>query len=124
MGERVTTKNKVGLALAAVLGVSDIIALAFPAPEGEADPPFSVPVLDAICGVVTLVAVALAWKGHRMATFVAVAARTISALTVLPAFFRERCPDAGGCDGGGLHSDHHVSVVLMLAPGTAGSWVA
>jgi hypothetical protein len=33
MREPVTTKNRVGLALAAVLGVLDIIALAFPHPR-------------------------------------------------------------------------------------------
>lgn len=124
MRERVTTKNRVGLSLAAVLGVVDVIAVAFPTPEGAAGPPFSVLVLDALCGVVTLVAVALAWKGHRVATFVAVAARTISALTALPAFFVGGVPTLVVVSVSVFITATIVSVVLMLAPGAAGSRVA
>ena len=123
MREQVTTKNRVGLSLAAMLGVVDVIALAFPTPEGAAGPPFSVLVLNALCGVVTLVAVALAWKGHRVATFVAVAARTISALTALPAFFVGGVPTLVVMLVSVLAATI-VSVVLMLAPGAAGSRVA
>jgi hypothetical protein len=101
-----------------VLGVFDIIALAFPTPEGEAGPPFSVLVLDALCGVVTLVAVALAWKGHRVATFVAVSARTISALTALPAFFVSGVPTLVIVLATVFIATTIVSVVLMLTPGT------
>ena len=50
MEEHVTAKNKIGLAIAAVLGVADCIALAFPTPEGEIGPPIGILVLSALCG--------------------------------------------------------------------------
>ena len=71
-----------------------------------------------------MAAVALAWKGHRVATFVAVAARTISALTGLPAFFVGGVPTVVVALVSVYIAATIVSVVLMLAPGAAGSRVA
>ena len=116
MKERVTTKNKIGLAIAAVLGLLDCIALAFPTPEGELGPPIGVLILSAICGVITLAAVVPAWRqGNRVAVRVAAGARIVSALTALPAFFVE-VPPAVVILVSAFIALTVLSVVLMLTP--------
>lgn len=88
MPSPVPTRTRVGLALAAVLGVADVVAVFFPTPEGELGPPFPILLLSALLGVVTLVAVAMAWRtGRRGALRVTAGARVLSAITTLPAFF-------------------------------------
>lgn len=95
-----STANRVGLGLAAFLGLADCTALAFPTPEGEVGPPTGILVLDLVLGVITLAAVAVAWRtGRRGALRVAAAARVLSAVTALPAFF----------------VDVEASVVLLVA---------
>ena len=59
-----------------------------------------------------------------LATFVAVAARTISALTALPAFFVGGVPTLVVVLVSVFIAATIVSVVLMLAPGAAGARVA
>ncbi len=83
-----STKNKVGLVLAGLLGLVDIPAVLMPTPEGEVGPPFGILVLGSICGVITVIAVVIGWaKANRGAIRVAAGARIISMLTALPAFF-------------------------------------
>ena len=83
-----STKNKVGLVIAGLLGLADIPAVLMPTPEGEVGPPFGILVLGSICGVITVVAVVIAWtKANRGAIRVAAGARIVSMLTALPAFF-------------------------------------
>ncbi len=83
-----STKNKVGLVIAGLLGLADIPAVLMPTPEGEVGPPFGILILGTICGVITVVAVIIGWtKANRGAIRVAAGARIISMLTALPAFF-------------------------------------
>lgn len=83
-----TTLNKVGLALAALMGVSDVASLLTPTPDGEVGPPIGILALDSVLGVVTLVAVGWAFRTrNRGAVRVVAAARIVSAITALPAFF-------------------------------------
>lgn len=83
-----TTVNKAGLWLAGLLGVLDTAAILGPTPEGEEGPPFGILVLDSLLGVVTIVAVVWALRrGSRGAVRVTAAARIVSAITALPAFF-------------------------------------
>jgi hypothetical protein len=83
-----STKNKVGLAIAGLLGLSDIPAVLMPTPDGEVGPPFGILVLGSILGVITLIAVVVGWtKANRAAIRVAAGARIVSVLTALPAFF-------------------------------------
>ena len=83
-----STKNKVGLVLAGILGIVDVPAALMPTPEGEVGPPFGILVLGSICGVITVIAVVIAWvKANRGAIRVAAGARIVSMLTALPAFF-------------------------------------
>lgn len=116
MSGQVTTKNKVGLAIAALLGLADCVALAFPTPEGEIGPPIGILILSAICGVVTLAAVVPAWRqGNRVATRIAAGARIVSALTSLPAFFVD-VPPAVVALVSVFIALTVLSVVLMLTP--------
>jgi len=84
-----STKNKAGLVIAGLLGLGDVITFfLLPTPEGEVGPPFGILVLGLACGIITVVAVAVAWTKHsRGAIRVAAGARIISMLTALPAFF-------------------------------------
>ena len=83
-----STKNKVGLVIAGLLGVVDSFSVLTPTPDGEVGPPFGILVLGSILGVITLIAVVVGWtKANRAAIRVAAGARIVSVLTALPAFF-------------------------------------
>lgn len=83
-----TTKNKVGLALAGLLGLADVPSFLTGAPDGETGPPQGILILDSILGVITIVAVVIAWRSASGAALrVAAGARIVSMLTALPAFF-------------------------------------
>lgn len=83
-----STKNKVGLGIAALLGLVDLPSVLMSTPDGEEGPPFPILVLTTICGIVTLVAVFLAWRRRNAgAVRVAAGARIVSMLAALPAFF-------------------------------------
>lgn len=87
-------KVKIGLAIAVVLGVLDIISLAMPAPEDDAaGPPIGVLVFTTIMGLLTIVFAFLAWKRHsRNAIRGVVVTRFLSALSAVPAFFVSDVP--------------------------------
>jgi hypothetical protein len=83
-----STKNKVGLVIAGLLGLADIPSFLQKTPEGEVGPPYGILILGTICGVITVIAVVIAWtKANRGAIRVAAGARIVSMLTALPAFF-------------------------------------
>ena len=87
-GNELTTKNKIGLALAGLLGLVDTPSVLMPTPDGEVGPPLAILALGTVCGIVTLVAVFLAWtKANKGAIRIAAGARIVSMLTALPAFF-------------------------------------
>jgi hypothetical protein len=80
--------NKAGFVLAAVLGVLDLSAPSQPTPDGEAGPPFAILLIDCLLGLITIVAVVIAWRtGRRGAARIAAGARIVSMVTALPAFF-------------------------------------
>ena len=80
--------NKVGLVLAGLLGLLDVASLLNPTPPGEVGPPLGILVLDTVLGVVTVVAVVLAWRSRsRGLVRLAAGARILSLLSALPAFF-------------------------------------
>lgn len=83
-----TTKNKVGLVLAGLLGVADLPSVLQHSSDGEVGPPMAVLALGSVCGIVTVVAVVLAWvKSNRGAMRIAAGARIVSMLSTIPAFF-------------------------------------
>jgi hypothetical protein len=83
--------RRLGLAILAALSVADIADLALT--EGQ-HPPFSVAVIGAALGVMSLVLVVLAWRGGRWALAPLVALRALSALSALPAFLVGGVPAA------------------------------
>ncbi len=111
-----STKNKVGLVLAGILGIVDVPAALMPTPEGEVGPPFGILVLGSVCGVITVIAVVIAWaKVNRGAIRVAAGARIVSMLTALPAFFVD-VPWFIKLFVTGAVVLTVISVVLMLSP--------
>jgi hypothetical protein len=111
-----STVNKVGLGLAAVLGVLDIASVFSPTPDGEVGPPIGILLLGALLGVVTLVAVVWAFRTRsRGAIRIVAAARIVSAITALPAFFVD-IPDALRLFAGLIVVLTVVVVVMILTP--------
>jgi hypothetical protein len=85
---RLSTRNKVGLALAFFLGLTDLPNLFEGSSYGSNPPPYELLAAGFVCGVITVVAVVWAWlKRNRTATRIAAAARIVSALASLPVFF-------------------------------------
>jgi hypothetical protein len=83
-----TTRQKVGLVLAAVYGLANIPSFLAGDPDpGESGPPMAVLVVSSILGVIGLVAAIWAWRGNRLALRVAAGAMILVTLTGLPAFF-------------------------------------
>lgn len=112
-----STKNKVGLVLAGLLGLGDILFFfLMPTPEGEVGPPDGILILGLVCAIVTVVAVLVAWtKANRGAIRIAAGARIVSMLTALPAFFVDVPADVK-ITVTVLVVVTVVSVVLMLSP--------
>ncbi|MFI9542946.1 hypothetical protein ACIHAR_03165 [Streptomyces sp. NPDC052016] len=82
-------RNKVGLALAGVLGLIDMASLLTPWPDSDAPgPPVGVLVAGTVLGVITVVAVVHTWlTANRTGSRVVAGSRILSAITALPAFF-------------------------------------
>lgn len=90
-----STRNRAGLVLAALLGVLDIVGVfAIPEPAaGEQGPPAAVLVAAGVLGLVTIAAAVWTWRtGNRVGSRVVAAARILSAVGALPAFFVEDVP--------------------------------
>lgn len=83
-----STKQKVGLAIAALYSLSNIPGFLAGNPDpGEEGPPMAILVVGSVLGVVGLVAAILAWRGNRVAVRVVAGAIIVCTLTGLPAFF-------------------------------------
>ena len=89
-----SSKNKVGLALAGLLAINDIASLATLAPSGDSPgPPESVNILSAILGFITVAAVIYTWRTrNRLGSRITAGSRVVSAITALPAFFVSGVP--------------------------------
>jgi hypothetical protein len=84
----VTTRTRIGLAIAAFLAIGDVVSAFFPTPDGEVGPPLPIVLLGGLLGVITLVAVVVALRtGRRGALRIVAGTRVLSAITALPAFF-------------------------------------
>ena len=111
-----STKNKVGLVIAGLLGLGDVPAFLMPTPDGEVGPPLGILIVGTICGVITVAAVVTAWvTANRGAIRVAAGARIVSMLTALPAFFVD-VPAGIKVLVTAVVVLTVVSVVLMLSP--------
>lgn len=87
-GRRTTTRQRVGLVLAALFFLVNLSSAFTPTPDGEVGPPFAVLLADSVLAALGLVAVAVAWRtGRRSAQLVLAACVVLILLTALPAFF-------------------------------------
>lgn len=87
-GPTITTRNKVGLAIAGLISLTNVPSVFESQPDGEVGPPMTVLVLDTLLGVIGLVAVVVAWRtANRTALRVTAACLVIAAVTALPALF-------------------------------------
>lgn len=109
---------RVGLVLAGLLGVGDVIT-GVQAVAGAFFAPPAVGIGMIVLGVLTVALVPVAWNGRRWPAWVAVAARVLSAVTALPAFFVPDVPAAGviAASVGLLLS---ATVAVLVAFGLAG----
>jgi hypothetical protein len=87
-----STVNKVGLALLAVVGVTNFVPWPMP-PDAEAGPPKGVLIAGVVLGIVAIVAVIHAWlKANKGSAWVAIIASVINAVLAVPAFFVDGVP--------------------------------
>jgi hypothetical protein len=85
---QLTKINKAGLIIAFVLGLLDLTSPFQPTPDGNDGPPYAILLIDAVLGLITVIAVVIAWRtARRGAVRIAAGARIISVVTALPAFF-------------------------------------
>ena len=87
-----TGRNRAGLVITFLLGVSNIPSVGMPSggngSDGSDGPPFGVLVLGSICGLVMVVGCWLGWRaGNRAAVRIAAGASILAALSAVPAFF-------------------------------------
>ena len=116
-----TTRAKVGYWLAVVLGVIDIASLLIPTPPDGQGPPLSVTIFGAAMGVITLAAaVVIARNGSRTAVRVMAAARILSGLTAVPAFFVPSVPPVFVAFGAAVVVLTVVAVVLLMSRARTG----
>ncbi len=87
-GRGTTTRQRVGLVLAALYLLVNLSSAFTPTPDGEVGPPFAILLADTVLAAVGLLAVVVAWRtGRRSAQLVLAACVVLILLTALPAFF-------------------------------------
>ena len=85
---RPTTRQKVGLGLAAFFFVTNLPSVFEAAPGGQDGPPMSVMALDSLLALVGVVATVLAWRTmSRLWTGVLAASLVLITLTSVPGLF-------------------------------------
>jgi len=82
-----TTRQKVGLVICLIYGLTNIPSMLTGPDDGETGPPTAILVVDTLLGVVALVAAIVAWRGNRLALRLGAGAMILITLTGLPAFF-------------------------------------
>lgn len=83
----ISTPQKAGVALGALLSLTGVPGVLAPTPEGDTGPPFIILAVGTVLGLIGLVAAAMAWRGGRGAMRVLAGAIIIGSLTAVPAFF-------------------------------------
>lgn len=73
-----------GLALLGLLSLVDALGILLT--DGE-NPPMEVAAFGSVLGIISLVLLAVAWRGNRAALVALVVLRLLSALSAVPAFF-------------------------------------
>lgn len=113
----VTVRNKIGLVLAGLLALGDVVSV-FAAPDGENGPPVVVVAMSVVLGLATLAALLPAWRtGDRTALRAVAGTRILSAILSLPAFFVD-VPAGIKIGAAVAFALTAVCVVLVLTPST------
>ena len=107
-----STPARIGLVLAALLGAADVM-LGLSQLDGSHTIPTGISAFVIAAGVVTIGAVPFAWRGAAWAPWLIIAARVVSALTALPAFFVPGVP-AGFVVGAAVGIALAVLVAILL----------
>lgn len=112
-----TTRNRIGLVLAGLLALTDLLSpLYVQTPEGEDGPPTAVLAVGVVLGLATLAALVPAWRtGSRPALRAVAGTRIVSAILALPAFFVD-IPAGLLVFAAALFALTVVCVVLVLTP--------
>ncbi len=87
-----TTASPVARAGLVVLGVISLGDLAAPLVTDGESPPMEVALIGSALGALSLLLVALAWRGRTSATVGLLVVRVLSALTAVPAFLFPEVP--------------------------------
>src|SRR4051794_37754181 len=85
-GRRLPLAVRIGLVVAALLGVGDVISNAAMLADG------GLAIAGVVLGVITLACVPIAWRGGRPARIAIAVSRVLSGLLGLPAFFVDGVP--------------------------------
>jgi hypothetical protein len=111
-----STRQKVGFVIAGLISVGNIVSVLFPTPDGQEGAPLLILVLDALLGIVGLIAIVVSWRtGNRGAIRVAAGSIIVAMLTGLPAFFVDIPVEIKAATGVGVLLTI-AAVVLMLSP--------
>lgn len=112
-----TTRNRIGLVLAGLLALTDLLSpLYVQTPEGADGPPTAVLAVGVVLGLATLAALVPAWRsGSRPALRAVAGTRIVSAILALPAFFVD-IPAGLLVFAAALFALTVVCVVLVLTP--------
>lgn len=84
-----TTLYRVGLVILGVFALGDLAAPLLT--DGET-PPMSIALIGSALGLLSLILIALAWRGRLAAAIGAIVLRLLSALTAVPAFLFDGVP--------------------------------
>lgn len=88
-----TTKNKIGLGLAGLLGLIDVVSVGGLGDSDGAGPPLGVLIAGSVIGLITIIAVIYTWRtGNRLGARIVAGTRILSILSAVPAFFVDDVP--------------------------------
>lgn len=107
-----STAYRAGLIVLALISLGDLLA---PFSTDGQTPPMFIALIGFGLGLISLVLVALAWRGRRPAAIALVIIRLLSALTAVPAFLVPGVPAVPMILAGIAITVTLVGVVLVLA---------
>lgn len=111
-----STKNKVGLALAAVLGLNGALVSPFVLADADKGPPLAVLIIGAVLGVITLILVLYtARTASRTGARAIAGVRIVSALLSAPAFFVSHVAPTSVVMASAVIIVTVVTIVLLLS---------
>jgi hypothetical protein len=112
------TTVRVGLVLAALLGLVDVIGgISQLGPDALL--PFAVAATTIVLGLITIVVVPFAWPGAGWASWTVIVTRAVAAMTALPAFFVPGVPVPAVIAAAVTISVTVLAIVLILMRGRA-----